>query len=86
MDGGPGTSSGGVVNGWETALSKRAHPDNAIVAHSTAAATDFAIAGRGERFRMTARLRIARRSAPRRPVNVRDKSPIYLQQHLPWPL
>jgi hypothetical protein len=37
----PGTISGSVVNGWETALSKCAHPAVSAVAAHTAATADL---------------------------------------------
>lgn len=40
VDGGPGANSGGVLNGWETALSKRAQPDSSTVAAQTAATVE----------------------------------------------
>ena len=55
MDDGPAPYCGGVVNGWDTALSKCAHPDAVtVVAHTTART---AVTGR--RNRMPARLRAA---------------------------
>jgi hypothetical protein len=48
VEGGPGLKSGGVVNGWETVLSKRAQPGtNATTAQTTATAD------RGTRIRMS---------------------------------
>jgi hypothetical protein len=49
-----------VVNGWETALSKRAQPGAITIAAQTTATAD-----REGRIRMVARLRIARRCPPR---------------------
>ena len=64
VDGAPGAISGGVVKGWDTALSKRAHPG---VAPSTAATHSTArppVIGR--RIRMPVRLRTGPRYPPRR--------------------
>jgi hypothetical protein len=47
VDGGPGANSGGVENGCETALSKRAQPDSRTVAAQTTATV-----GRDGRIRM----------------------------------
>src|ERR1700687_4577157 len=61
-DVGPGASSGFVVNGWDCALSKRAHPDTTSnAAHITASAL-----GNVPRSVMPARLLIFRVCPPRR--------------------
>ena len=78
VDDGPGPISGAVVNGWETALSKRAHPDalsaTVVTAHSAITAARVGIPGP-----MLARLRTAGGCFEfARPSNPRFQPPVDL--------
>jgi hypothetical protein len=67
--GGGGVIAGLVVNGWDCASSNRAHPEpTSNAAHSTTASRTGMLRD-GPPSLMLARLRIAGRCAPRRPVH-----------------